>query len=354
MRTSISVVALVLLIVSKPATAEPFLAVENGFHCGQCHVNPTGGGLRNAFGAAFAISQLPSDQGAEATMPSIIGDGLRLGMDARGAARQVDIDTIDDNLGFGIDRVAVYLSAELNENATLYLDEQVAPGGALAREVWASFRFDETYIKAGRIFLPYGLRIEDDSANIRQLTNINFNTPDNGVEIGRVSGHWSMQLALSNGTGGAAEVDDGKQASLRAAWVGAGGRLGLSANRNDSDAVERTMYGLFGGLKTGPVSWLLELDRIEDDPAGLAQTDRDLVFIEANWRLARGNYVKLGYESNSSSANTFMDSARYVIEYQWYPMSYAHLRAGVRVNDSDDPAPLLNSNEAFLQLHVFF
>lgn len=344
-----------LFLLPALATAEPFLAVENGFHCSQCHVNPTGGGLRNAFGSAFSQSQLPANV-ADAAMdvPGLVGDRLLLGADIRGSARQADIDTVDDNFGFGVDSAAVYLSATLNESATLYLDEQVAPGGALAREVWAKFQFGNTYLKAGRIFLPWGLRIEDDSANIRRYTNINFDTPDNGIEIGRVAGPWSLQLALSNGTGGAAEIDDGKQASLRLAWVGAGGRLGLSANRNDSDAVERTMYGLFAGLRTGPVSWLLEIDRIEDDPATLVETDQDLAFIEANWKLARGNYLKFGFESRSHSGSAFMDSSRYVVEYQWYPVAFAHLRAGLRMNDNDDPAPVLNADEAFVQLHVFF
>ena len=43
---------------------------------------------------------------------------------------------------------------------------------------------ENTYIKAGKFFLPYGWRLQDDEAFIRETTGFNFNNSDIGVEVG--------------------------------------------------------------------------------------------------------------------------------------------------------------------------
>ncbi len=52
----------VLGFVPQRASATPQYASQTGLSCGRCHVNPAGGGPRNAFGKAFAANghKLPS------------------------------------------------------------------------------------------------------------------------------------------------------------------------------------------------------------------------------------------------------------------------------------------------------
>jgi hypothetical protein len=48
------------------------------------------------------------------------------------------------------------------------------------------------------MYLPFGLRLQDQSAFVLAATGINMTTPDEGVEFGWEHGPWDAQLAVSN------------------------------------------------------------------------------------------------------------------------------------------------------------
>jgi hypothetical protein len=50
---TILVAGTMVLMAPRPAQALPKFAAQTGLPCGRCHVNPAGGGPRNAFGKAF-------------------------------------------------------------------------------------------------------------------------------------------------------------------------------------------------------------------------------------------------------------------------------------------------------------
>src|SRR4030095_7394504 len=95
------------------------------------------------------------------------------------------------------------------------------------------------------------------------------------------------------GTSGSVEVDDGKQASLRIERVQPKWRVGVSGNFNNTDPGERTMYGVFGGVQTGPIGWRAEYDRIDDDGFDAGNQHQDVALLQADIRLRKGHYLHL-------------------------------------------------------------
>lgn len=345
----------VLALLAGAAVAEPYLAVREGLACAACHVDPSGAGLRTPFGNAFSQLDLPALPAADATWTGQLMQRFAVGGNARSAVRQSEFDDRDDALDFGVDRVTVYGAAALTDRVSLYLDQQIAPGGSLNRQAWARIDFGRgTWLRAGRMYLPYGWRLEDDTAFVRQAPGINLTQGDDGVEVGVTRGTLTWQLAVVNGNGGAPDSDDGKQFVTRAALVRDVWQGGFSAQRNDTDGGDRTAFGAFLGLRTGPVAWLAEYDRVEDQPPEDPEQKQDVALLEANLTLARGHNLKLTAEGlwfDDGEATRY----RYSAVYEYFPWAFTELRLGIRLRDSDDgSAAEDNSEEGFLQLHLFF
>ena len=334
--------------------AEPYLAVQSGLSCGNCHTNPSGGGQRTAFGNAYlqnTLSARPMDD-AEPWSGRVL-ERFSVGANLRSSARQFEFDDRDDNLDFGVDRVSLYLGANLNDAVSFYIDQQVAPGRSLNREAWAKVAGDSWYVKAGRMFLPLGWRLEDDSAFIREVTGINMTQGDDGLEIGYESSALTFQLAATNGNGGGSENDDGKLFTTRVETIQPRWRAGLSGAHNSTDLGERLIFGAFAGLKTGPVSWLLEYDVIDDKGFGTSDVEQGVALLEANVRLRKGHNLKISAEAQRFDDDT-ENRYRGSLVYEYFPWAFAQVRLGVRARDSDARDTALNSEEAFVQLHVLF
>lgn len=393
---SCALIVCVLLIASR-SSAEPYLAIRTGKKCIVCHTNPTGGGMRTEYGNIYSQLWLaakyrrigkaevrevkpvsddddddpfgdgPEDeQGPLGTRPAAggpmtfwsgsFGDHLSVGGDLRTSFDVTMIPHQDDDVGFFVDRALLYAEiAVIPGRVSFQLDEQVAPGGAFSRQAYVLVQSESqrSYLKAGRMFLPYGLRIQDDSAFIRQVPGINYNTPDTGVEVGWEPGPWSFNLAVTNGSGGGTDADRGKQYSLRLSHIRRGWRLGASWNFNDAGADERRMANVFGGFQTGRVTWMAELDYIVDEALG----GREMVagLAEVNILVKKGHNLKITYEYFDPDLDVDEDERdRVSIQWEAFPMQFTQLRLGYRLNAGIPQNDLQNTEELFLELHLFF
>lgn len=358
---SLAAMAALLLAAAAPAQAEPYLAVHKGVQCSACHSHPAGGGKRTVYGNAFAQIEMPAMQVGKTEGGLWTGEVNRwfaIGGNLRAEYRHVDTPNQPESSRFDVSRGTLYLEANLIPNRLMvYIDQQLAPNGSLNREAYVKLRnvSGRWHLAAGQFYLPYGLRLQDDSAFVRQATGINFTNPDRGLQVGYENGAWSTILSVTNGSGGGSETDTGKQFSATASYMRPRWRVGLSVNANDTDSGDRQMQGLFAGLRTGPLVWLAAVDWINDDEPSAASVDSLAALLEANWLFRQGHNVKLSYDYLDPDSDISEDhQVRWSAVYEYTPIQFVQGRFGVRIYDGIPQVDQQNREEVFLELHGFF
>jgi len=375
MKTGTVTAALLSAALLAPAAlrAEPYLAVRTGFKCGVCHVNPTGGGKRTEFGSTYSQTTLAAERldlttgkavpaagaGSEpAVWTGKLNDHLAIGSDLRANLQGTLVPNNPSTVAFDQTRAQVYLEVKpIVDRLTIYLDERVAPGAATNRETYAMLWFanKSVYVKAGRMFVPFGLRIEDDTAFIRQVTGTTFSSSDDGVEGGLELGPWSVNVSVTNGAGGGAENNRGKLISSLATYVQPDWRVGASASANYNGDADRRMQSAFAGLRTGIVSWLASGVYITDDGTPTGRLKQWATLVEGNVEVAKGHNLKLTYEYYDPDADLKEDHReRYSVVWEYVPFQFTQFRAGVRKNHGIPQNDAQNATELFLQWHAFF
>lgn len=232
---------LVLLAMPSAALALPRFAARSGTECIQCHVNPTGGGMRNEYGRnVFANVYLPwsargePDSWMAPTFPpegeepeqepgtGAIGfspeltEWLALGSDLRASYIFIRPDRPpspgvprDVTNTFFLMQADLYTSARLHDRVTLYLDVGVYTGF----EAWGLIRLTEpgapleTYLKVGRFLPPFGLRDVEHQLFTREGIGFGSSDRDTGLELGGYVGPLAFQAAVLNGTLGDTAFD---------------------------------------------------------------------------------------------------------------------------------------------------
>ena len=203
--------------------------------------------------------------------------------------------------------------------------------------------------------LPFGLRLQDQSVFIFTATGINMTTPDQGVEFGWEHGHWDAQFAVSNGTAGGAVTSNGKQSSGQLSFVESLWRVGIAANFNAQSGGSKSAAGIFGGLKTGPISWLAQAELTKDESIANDQGKQLATLLEANWLITRGNNLKITQEFlNPNRAVPNGERTRWSLVYELSPIQFVQIRTGLRYYDGIPQDDSQHQRQYFVELHGFF
>jgi hypothetical protein len=355
------VLAVGALLWAVPARSEPAFAVRTGYRCSQCHVNRTGGGLRTPFGSIYTQTILPAEllrwRESGNLLPADPDARFAIGADLRLQYLATRSDDFEDISSFEIPEANAYVEARLLPGRlSLYLDETLGPGGASARELFGLFSFRRLrgYVKFGKFLPPFGWRLPDDAAFIRQFTGFAYSAPDTGVEVGIEPGPWSLHLSVLNGSGGGTDNDREKRLTFTGVRRWGRGRVGLSAANNITQDATVTHAGIYGGVGLGRVALLAEGDWVETrTDSGSAH--QWIGLIEADLLIRRGFNLKLARDWIDPDRDVDTDERiRDSLGLEYIPYPFVQLRWFVRRKDGPPQFAGSQDKQVDFEVHIFF
>lgn len=359
--------ALVLasLFSSFSLLAEPYLSFKTHQECSACHVNPAGGGMRTTYGNIYGYSQMPVEASDTNNFDfAKISNFVKFGGNLRYDFETSDNDTSDENQNsFNVQSAQIYTEIKAGrDDLSLYLDQQVSPGTALSREAMIIKRFEDgDYLKIGKMMPSLGLRIEDDSAFIRQVTGFNFDNSDNGVEYGLRTDSALFNFFVTNGTNSVSNDDNKFQLGTRAEFYFDEFRIGGAFVFNDGEQGDRQILTIFAAYHWNDFTLMGEVDSVSvKSPNDLnnlgSPTLTELVgLIELNYEIGKGHNMKITGEFYDPDNDLDEDQdIRHSIIYEYTPYSNIQLRFGYRKREAPPQQLDQNVNQAFVQTHFYF
>ncbi len=300
MTVRVLLVVSVLLAWSSHAHALPRFAARNGASCSLCHINPSGGGIRNAYGRnVFATAWLPLGTGPAREAwdhpDSDTDDSAPKGTHSGGFAFDPEIN---DSLVFGADFLAAYIyskpdrgpapgakpdvtssfflmqgdlyhAATLNDHVTLVFDVGIYSGF----EAWGLLSVlpagepNNLQIKVGRFMPAFGIRDVNHQLYTRDGIGLGATDKDSGIELTGTLGPAMLQVAVLNGTLGDKGLDTHgskrswleKALSARASVRGRAGKLRVELGSSfyyspNTDEANPLLAGSVDPARTADVS----------------------------------------------------------------------------------------------------
>jgi len=375
---SLLVAGALVLVSSGRAEAYPQWQFSSGAtRCDQCHFDPAGGGLPNSYGRDASGEDLATFGGNGAFLHGAVNlpSWVALGGDLRGAVASNDVDDIngtsvaafpmqaDAEGHFGYGPLSFYgvlgLRGQVRSSSDIVPDQNYQPVSTselVSREHWLMLRESALggYIRAGRFFAPFGLRMAEHILYVRR--DLGFGTLEESYNLssGYVAEKWELHVTAFAPDFlrhmGSRESGATAYAERRFADVGA---AALQARVATGEGQTRTIVGGVGKYWLAPLRtlFLAEGDFVRRDidtvPASYQFVGVAGVSVMATKGvmatvLQEREQVDLAVRGTTYDATTALLS--------WFPYAHFELQgmARIQVPDGGQTAKTL-----FLQLHYF-
>ena len=374
----------------------PRFSIETGTSCMNCHVNPSGGGMRNDYGSSiYSLDELPLKRlikNADDMWDGYISDNFQIGADFR---IQHFNDGNDSKL-FPM-QSDFYANLKISKNTDVYMKIDTSPFSK--NEFFILFKnvFKKTWIKIGKTLPAYGLRLDDHTSFIRggnrtslvdtvyssndyivehndhthNLSSneyIIFNNIDKGlffdplsiahpisIESGiKISDNVRLNVSLSNGF---IKSDEKEMLNYSTTlnYIKDFEDVSFMSGFSYLDEKNVISKGVFGGFSINKFTFSFELDETKnwldsfESRAGYSQ----LVYRPIQGLHIVGKYDffdrHIGYSSG------FIE--RYSAGFEIYPLSILEIKVQARQNKIDLGLPFYAKdlkNEYLIQVHTWF
>lgn len=299
------------------SSALPRFSLQKGQGCVLCHVNPSGRGPRNVYGAdVFGARELPTQIGK--ALEGQLNRDFRVGGDFRSLFYFYNDESPSSSArtyGFFTMQADFYATAQVGETFHLTYIQDVLRGSP---EVFGvkTYRDGNIFVKVGSFLPNVGLRHDDHTA-VTRGGSVRTALPDGllwkpkyadtGVEVGFhgvFPGDWTVGLFNGGGInrlGPDDRTDNAKAVLARGEFYGklgaTHGLLGgnLYRNKNPDFKAHLLIAGGFGGLGTDTWTLMVEGDYVKNLFPSVSNptkgTTSFALYSEATFRLQRGIYV---------------------------------------------------------------
>ena len=295
---------LALSFVSDSAARPEFAAMEDK-ECIFCHLDPAGGGPRNAIGQVYEDNyfEFPEDFDPEAIMKEAeevrqqltTAVNIRTAyiktthVDLEGRARATCTSCHSSVDSFLLMQGELTLNAQASDKLRLTLSNNM--GAPLNMFATIDAIPKHLYVKVGQFHIPFGLKQRDHNILVREGYNLGSHKRDVGVEVGGTYGKVFYNAAVVNGNRSA----------------------GQAADSNNHKGVAATAGGTLGPLRGG-VSFLLDrpMDREMTAGAFLTAAHKNLtVEGEFNFGGSFGDDESIGFSDSDVTSKGYYVGAKY-------------------------------------------
>ena len=283
--------------------------------CAACHFAPAGGGLLTDFGKEQSVDPL-SGGGNGAFLHGLVPlpNWLSIGGDFRlaglinddgsstGTDRSVFPMQADLSVRVGSDRLSVFATGGLWRSVrSVPGTSGFFPPMLISREHYLLWRPADSnlYVRAGRFFAPYGLRLVDHTTFIRRYLGTNLFEETYGASIGYVTDPWEI-----HGTAFLADplhpADEGGGGAVLAETRAGDAAIGASARADFRSQTARYQLGPYGKYwwEVARLMLMGEVDGVRQnfDAAPDASRWQLVAYAGPVWMPVRGLSVGLAYE----------------------------------------------------------